>query len=206
MAQVDHAGATPGPAGGFAVNRARILPQIVPPTLSHFCSNEGHALVTVPFAGDLAVAFVLDEEERYCYITAQTARTWEVTEAELMAAALDNLRQLSEGLAWKRIGTGERTLYLCETFDGYDASRILLSRELVQLAGQVSGNLVIAIPHRDYLIAVGDGDEQFLAEIRDGILEDFSGGGYPITTQLFTLEDGRVVTYAEGANEKPVLN
>lgn len=199
------AGPGPGIRGDFAANRSRILPQVVPESLLAVCRASGRELVTVPFPGQLAVAFVVDEEERYYYITRQTQRSWRVSEAEMLAQALGNLRETSQDLVWKQIGTGPRTFFLCETFDGYDASRILLVRELTRIAGRVAGSLVVGIPHRDYMIALGDGDPAFVAEIAASVHEDFQRSAYPITPELFTLDGGRVTPYKK-TNEQRFLN
>lgn len=170
------------------------------------CRAGGRDLVTLPFPGGLAVVFVVDEPERYCFISTEVQATWAVGEVDLMAEAMSNLRRISEGLMWKRIGTGNRAYFLCETFDGYDASRILLSRELTNIAGRVAGNLVVGIPHRDYLIALGDADPAFLAEMAQSVRDDFLGGKYPITPDLYTLCDGRVAAYTLKANEGRLVN
>lgn len=196
----------PGIRGDFAANRARILPQLVPPSMLDFCRADGRELVTLPFPGGLAVVFVVDEPDRYCFISTEVQGAWAVSEVDLLAEALTNLRRISQGLVWKRIGTGSRSYFLCETFDGYDASRILLSRELTKLAGRVAGNLVVGIPHRDYLVALGDGDPAFVAEVAETIREDFLRGTYPITPDLYTLEEGRITAYQQRANEKRLVN
>ncbi len=197
---------TAGKTADFSAYRTRILPQIIPNSLLEFCYAHGRELVALPFAGELAIAFVLDEDERYSYITIQTQRTWAVSGVDMFSAALTNLRRLSEGLVWKQINSGPRSYFLCETFDGYDASRMLLPRELAHIAGRVVGNLIVGIPHRDYMVAFGDSDLAFVTEMSESVQNDFLHGTYPITPQLFTLEDGQVVPYRGKTNEERLVN
>lgn len=193
-------------ATDFAANRARVFPQVVPPSLLEFCRGEERELAAVPFAADLSVAFVLDEVERYCYITATTAQRWDVSGPDLMAVAIGNLERDSHTLAWKQIGTGERTFYLCETFDGYDASRILLTEMLSGLSTRVPGNLVVGIPHRDFLVAAGDRNRQFVEELAATVQQDFLAARYPITPQLYTLRSRTIVPYQEAWADRSLLH
>ncbi len=185
--------------GGFDENRHRIMPQVVPPTLLGFCRMEGRELAALDHIGGLAVAFVVDEPERYCYIHRSVMLRWGVSEVDLLTAALENLEGLHRQTpSCCRFGQGERLALVWETFDGYDASRILLTRELSSMAGLVAGNPVIAIPHRDYLVMIGDADPDFVAEVADRVREDFESHCYPITPRFFTLADGVLAPYSEG--------
>lgn len=196
-----------GIQGTFADNAERILPQVVPPSLLEFCRREGRDLAAVVYTHDLHVAFVVDEAERYCYINQSVAERWGVSPLQLMATALRNLEHISEEVNWQQFGTGTNALYVIESFDGYDASRILLSRELAQIAGRVAGQIVIAIPHRDYLIACGDADPAVVADLQERVRQDFEQHGYPITPQLFTLDGaGRVVANTGQASEARFVN
>ncbi|HLO04880.1 MAG TPA: DUF1444 family protein [Symbiobacteriaceae bacterium] len=179
-------------------NRARVMPQIVPASLLEHCKRDGRELVALNFVDELSIAFVLDEEERYAYLNRRVLEGWGVSERELLATAMENLQGYSpngEGALVYQMGSDARLMFAWETFDGYDATRILLSRQLVQMAARVHGNPVIAIPHRDYLVLFGDADADFLAEMQDRIQHEFQENPYPVSDRLFTLQNGYISLY-----------
>lgn len=179
-------------------NRSRVMPQIVPPSLLEHCKRDGRELVALNFVDELSIAFVLDEEERYAYLNRRVLEGWGVSERELLATAMENLQGYSpngEGALVYQMGNDERLMFAWETFDGYDATRILLSRQLVQMAARVSGNPVIGIPHRDYLVLFGDSDADFLAEMQERVQHEFQENPYPVSDRLFTLQNGYIALY-----------
>lgn len=184
----------------WAENRSRVMPQIVPPSLLDHCRRDGKELVSLNFVDELAIAFVLDESDRYSYLHRRIMEAWGVTERELLATAMQNLQSYvgpaGDGVLIYQVGKDARTMFTWETYDGYDATRILLSRQLVQMAAQVQGNPVIAIPNRDYLVLFGDADPDFLAEMQDRIHHEFQESPYPISDRLFTLQNGYVASYS----------
>jgi hypothetical protein len=181
--------------GAFEENRERILPQIVPPSLVEFSHKDHQPLAVVPFAADLSIAFVVDEPERYCYISRNVMERWGVTERDLLAVAVVNLREMSAEVTCHQTGTGERAVFTFENFDGYDASRVLVGRLVAEVAAQVAGQLVLAIPHRDALVCIGDADPAFVAEMEEAARRDFEGHSYRVSPQLLTICDGEIVPY-----------
>jgi len=193
--------------GSFDQNRHKVMPQVVPSNLLDFCREEGRELITVGYVGDLHIAFVIDEPERYSYIQRKIADEWGAGETVLLTTAMQNLQAMNkEAGCFNRFGTGTRTSLVWETFDGYDASRVLLSRELTNMAVLVSGNPVIAVPHRDYLIMFGDADPDFAAETTERVRAMHDGHSYPISTQLFTLSGGTLDLYAGPDRQQRILN
>jgi len=198
----------PSPVRGtFEENYGRIMPQVVPPNLLQFCRQEGRALASVEYVGDLSIAFVIDEPERYSYIQQSVAEKWDVGDRQLLTAAMQNLNAMNQNAPrFDRFGTGHRLAMVWETFDGYDASRVLLTRDLSEMAAMVSGTPLIAIPHRDYFVMFGDQDEEFVAEMTHKISTHFEGHSYPITTKLFTLVEGLLEVYEGRGSRQRILN
>lgn len=193
--------------GGFEANKDRVMPQIVPPNLLAFCRQNYRELAAMDYVGGLAIAFVLDEPERYAYLHRATAEEWAVDETTLLMAAVRNLERLDQqALPYQQIGTGVRLMLAWGCFDGYDACRILLTRPLVQAAARVPGNPVIAIPHRDYLVMFGDADPAFVAEMADRVREEYESHPYPITPQFFTLKNGSLAVYDGAEKEERYVN
>lgn len=182
--------------GTFQENRSRIMPQVVPASLLEFCRQDKRELAALEYVGGLSIAFVVDEPERYSYLHQSVAGRWGINQQELLAASLQNLQAHHESSgAFYQIGRGERAAVVWETFDGYDASRILLTKELNKMAALVVGTPLIAIPHRDYLVMIGDQDPEFVSETAERVREDFEAHSYPISPRFFTLADGNLTPY-----------
>lgn len=194
----------PAISGSFAANRDRVLPQIVPASLVRTSRRDGQPVAVVPFVSGLSIAFVVDEPERYCYISRDVMGDWGVTETDLLSVALDNLRSISMEAPFQQIGAGERAMLVFETFDGYDASRILLGRLMVEVSAHVPGRPVIAIPHRDSLLIVGDVDLGFVEAVGASVKRDHKAHSYPISPNLLTIRQGQIVLYEPGQGEREV--
>lgn len=193
--------------GSFAENRHKVMPQVVPPSLLDFCRRDRRELASVSYVGGLSIAFVVDEPDRYSYIHQKVMEGWAIDELDLLRAAIENLREQSKvEPVVHRIGTGDRTTLVWESFDGYDASRILLQQELTEAAAVLAGNPVVAIPHRDYMILFGDADPEFVSEMAERIREDFEAHSYPITPRLFALVGGGLEPYEGPHRRERILN
>lgn len=196
----------PAVRGSFAENRSKIMPQVLPPTLADHSRRLNRALSSVSHVCGLPVAFVVDEVTGYNYLHQPDLERWGVTEELLFQTALENLRRLSRQAGrFHMIGRDERLMLLWETWDGYDASRILLQPELNEMAALVAGNPMIAIPHRDYMVMFGDASPAFVTEMSERVQEDFEDASYPITPRLFTLVDGTLKLHT-GSHRTRLLN
>lgn len=193
--------------GTFEENRHKIMPQVVPPSLLDFCRQEGRELAALGYTNELYIAFVVDEPERYSYLQRSVAERWGVGDTELLMAAVQNLQKLNQaGAEFYTLGSGARITLVWETFDGYDASRVLLSRDLNEMAALVPGNPVIGVPHRDYMVMFGDADPEFVAEMSERIRVHFESHSYPITARLLTLVEGNLESYPGAGRRLRVLN
>lgn len=182
--------------GSFMENQHQILPQVVPHNLLELCRHENRELAAVEYMDGLSIAFVLDEPDRYTYIQQALLKQWGITELQLLQASITNLQAIThEAIPYHRIGKGRRLTLVWETFDGYDSSRILLTRMLTEMAAQIPGNPVIAVPHRDYLVVFGDSDEEFFTEMAERVQMEFDEHSYPVSPQLFTLVNGNLMPY-----------
>ncbi len=188
-------------------SRERILPQMVPLNLIEESRRDGHELAAVRYVGDLAIAFVIDSPKRYAYIHRKQMLKWQVLETDLLALAVRNLQQLSrEAPPLLRIGRGPRLTLVWESFDGYDASRILLTRSLFEAAALVEGNPVIAVPHRDYMVMFGDADPAFVEEMVERTREENNTHRYPISRRFYTLQAGTLSVYTGNDQRQRIVN
>ncbi|MFZ5825787.1 MAG: DUF1444 family protein [Bacillota bacterium] len=187
--------------------REQVLPQLLPISLVEQTRMDGRELAAIHYVGNLAISFVIDEDERYSYIHRRLMERWQVKETDLLALAVRNLQQISRNLPPPlRIGKGKRLTLVWEAFDGYDASRILLTRSLCEMAAHVEGNPIIAVPHRDYMVMFGDSDPNFVEEMMERIREESHSHRYSISDKLYTLNYGSLVLYDWMARRERVVN
>ena len=105
----------------------------------------------------LCVALVYDLPEAMLAINYDDLEGWGLTLYEALEVATENLRQLPH----KFIGPAEgKGVYLSNTNDNYDASRLLLLDTIRQF--QVKGDHIALVPNRDTLIVTGSEDLQCL--------------------------------------------
>jgi uncharacterized protein YtpQ (UPF0354 family) len=119
-----------------------------------------------------------------------------VSMADVHEQAVINLRRRThERVDYMTAGEGDQRLYIFNSGDGYDATRLLLSDVLATWARTLPGNLVIGIPNRDFLIGFSDANSEILERIAQQVQADAVGREYGLTEQLFTLESGQVREY-----------
>ena len=147
------------------------------------------------FLGDLMIAYVIDEDRSVAYINEEHLDRWSVSAQDLHEQSLVNLRRRTEDVKYTTVGDGEQRLFIFNSGDGYDASRLLLSEVLAEWARMVPGNLVIGAPNRDFLIAFSDANPEILRAVAMQVQADAAGRDYGLTDQLFTLVKGVVKEY-----------
>jgi uncharacterized protein YtpQ (UPF0354 family) len=149
------------------------------------------------FLADLMIAYVIDEERSFAYINEDHLERWNISVQDLHDQALANLRRRTdEQVKYTTVGEGEQRLFIFNSGDGYDATRLLLADVLAAWAREVPGHLVIGIPNRDFLIAFSDANSEILRGVAAQVQSDAAQREYGLTEQLFTLADGVVKEYA----------
>ncbi|HEX5691022.1 MAG TPA: DUF1444 family protein [Roseiflexaceae bacterium] len=183
--------------GDFAMLSERIYPMIKP--LDLLVKVREHNLPMLAyreFLAGLMIAYVIDEQRSVTFINETHLENWEVDVGEVHKHAIKNLRRRTvEQVDYVVVGEGEQRIYIYNSGDGYDATRLLLSDVLTSWARDVPGALVIGIPNRDFLIGFSDSNPDILERIAQQVQADAAGREYSITDQLFTLDGGEVREY-----------
>lgn len=104
-----------------------------------------------PHAPKLGV--VLRSERRARYVQAREAQAWDVTSAELRAAAVDNLAKRSANAKLVCTDTEHGPIVVARSGDGLDAARVVLPGLIDVLGPELGVPFAVAIPHRDTLLA-----------------------------------------------------
>lgn len=181
----------------YAQLRERVFPMLKPITLlASVRERKLPMLVYRPFLADLIIAYVIDEPSSVAYINEQHLERWELSEHELHAQAIENLRRRTDERGnYTVVGEGAQRLIIFNAQDGYDATRLLLPGLLERWRPELMGQVVIGVPTRDFLIIFGDGDRQILASVAHQIQMDAANLEHGLSDQLFTLEAGQVREY-----------
>lgn len=181
----------------FEALRERVYPMLKPiALLAEVHERKLPMLVYRPFLADLIITYVIDEPDSVAFINEEHLEQWGIAEHVLHERALTNLRQRTlNATDYTTAGTGAQQLFIFNSQDGYDATRILLPDVLERWHKELPGNIVIGIPNRDFLIAFSDADRTVLINIAQQIQRDIAERPYGLTDRLFTLMNGEIREY-----------
>jgi uncharacterized protein YtpQ (UPF0354 family) len=122
-----------------------------------------------------------------------------VSVEELDELARRNLAAQDPALELKVFRGDEGVAALFNTGDGYDASRLLLNHLYPQLAPELGGNFLVAIPTRDVFVAFPTEPDQFVGRLKQRIAADYRKLPYPITDDLFLVTLDGVASWEAAA-------
>ena len=149
-----------------------------------------------PFAAGLVVTYVVDTPLARAYFSAaMLAKLDAATDVALdflHGLALDNLRKRTKRRDTQAFRTGDQTILVCETKDGYAATHVLLPDLMDTWAKRIPGRMLIGIPNRDFLIAFSDRDPQHVAAIASQVRRDAKRHEYALTSKLLVWQAGRI--------------
>ena len=172
----------------MAWDRARmtIMPQLVP-TADDAPTGD----TRFSFGHDLEVRLVLAGIGQPMEVRSQHLDRWAITAEDARRIAVDNLARASEQAALiEHITEGAGDLYVYETRDGHDATRILLVERWRELASRCTDRLFIAIPSQDFLVAFTDANDDHVEHIRKQVFEDWmKEGERRLTWKFFEVTD-----------------
>ena len=191
-------------AGGAApivneLEMERLMPLLKPRAmLEEVERTKVEAIAWRPFiTEDLIVTLVLDYPHSVRYVRQSEADATGREFDDLLEFALGNLYERTQGEVYELGDDKAGKMYVLATQDGYDATRILLSPLLERLSRQVSGEIVIGIPNRDFFIAFGNANPLIVGQIGQQIKADSKSRPYALTDTLFTFRDGELRVYAD---------
>ncbi len=147
-------------------------------------------LLRVPFPNDTVVVFVVGRGPAVRYVSVEEAQRWELPPRLMLEQARRNLSGLRKEVSLKGITNARGALcaLVLNTADGYDAARILLPGLRDKLAAHLGPDFLVAIPHRDLLIAFPGDDPALERLIRAHVRREARERAHPITDRLFRLD------------------
>ncbi|MGE5673133.1 MAG: DUF1444 family protein [Mycobacterium leprae] len=180
----------------FAELRDKLYPMLMDPVQ---IQEKGQGqILNGPLAEGLFVIYGIEEsDDRIRYVTYQDLRDWGVSHTTVHVTAVRNLERKTEGHRFTMLNTpdGTRPMFIWHLEDGYDAARILLPIWLEEFADAIDGDLVIGVPHRNWLVAIGDADEQLVQAVRHRVQAEHHSAEFPVSPFLYVWREGQLARY-----------
>ena len=166
----------------------RALPRLVAKTFAPPGMTKGQSpLLTMEFAGDIDLAFVLGYEGRSRYVRSDELLAWEKDADTLRAQAIANLVEKSMRARFEAHDTEHGKMIAARTGDGLDSARVLLPTLFDVLSASLGENILVGIPHRDTLLATAhvptSPNASFFARVKD----DAARAPHRISDTIFLL-------------------
>ncbi|EKN66789.1 hypothetical protein BABA_14112 [Neobacillus bataviensis LMG 21833] len=156
-----------------------------------------------PTEAEEGIPFLIDEHtaETKIYYAYDMGKTYRLIDTRILEKegwdasrireiALFNVRSLSTSL--KEDQVAGNSFYFLNTNDGYDASRILNKGFLNEIEKQITGRMVLAVPHQDVLIIADIRNDRGYDVIAQMAMSFFASGRVPVTALSFYYEDGEL--------------
>lgn len=142
-------------------------------------------------AEGLYCAYVVDTGQSVAYISSAMLEEWGVKLEELKEVALSNFkRDYSSEPRFVR-----ENVFCYNEKDSYDATRLLLSDQIIKLKEKIKGRLLFAIPNRDFFILFGENPTSTRKKISKQVFFDYQTMDYSISPYVYEYLDGKIIKY-----------
>lgn len=152
-----------------------------------------------PYVAGLIITYVFDFPHARAYVNQETfsqlLNSPEATPDTVHEYALENLRKRTSKRDTSTYGMGDQTVVVCESKDGFAATRVLLPELMATWAERVPGRMLLGAPNRDFLIAFSDRDPAQVAAITQQIRRDAAQREGKLTAELLMWRNGKVVPH-----------
>ena len=138
-------------------------------------------LISEKYNDQLVIVFAEDKEDKLSYLTSDYLDSFSVSKDSLKAIAYRNLQQKLPEVTIK----GGGGLYMVDAGGVYEASLLLSENMWNKKNFNVSGDLVIAIPSRDFLIVTGSKDTKGIKNVKEMVADWYNKQSYPISEYLY---------------------
>lgn len=153
-------------------------------------AGEGIPFLTEEHTAETRIYYALDLGQSYRLIDENMLSKDGISQQQVKEAALFNMRSLPTNV--KKDTVAGNTFYFLSTNDGYDASRILNDSFLKQMKSQISGEMVLAVPHQDVLIIADIHNNTGYDVLAQMAMSFFANGKVPITGLSFSYDEGEL--------------
>lgn len=153
-------------------------------------SEDGVPFLIEEHTAETKIYYAYDLGKTYRLIDSRVMEKEEWEPHRIKEIALFNVRSLSTSV--KEDQVAGNIFYFLNTNDGYDASRILNKGFLNEMQKQITGTMVLAVPHQDVLIIADIRNDRGYDVIAQMAMSFFANGHVPITALSFLYEDGEL--------------
>lgn len=141
----------------------------------------------------LIVAYAEDTPNTFRYVTPEQLEEIQLARSELRALAAANLQKILAN-----VNVRPSQVMMNVKADGnYEASLIAVPEFWAKRATEVDGEIVVAIPARDYLLITGSKNAAGIAKMREVAARVARESPHKLTETLFVYRDGRFVEYKD---------
>lgn len=170
--------------------KEKILPRLVAKDFSPSAHANTPALLLTPVVGDIQLAFVLMYEGKARYVRESELASWEIDLQAAKDAAIGNVAARSGNARFARVDTEHGSYVIARTGDGLDSSRLLLPGLHDVLAKELGPNFLVAVPHRDTLLACTAGNDALEVAVLARVRSECARAPHRISDKLYVLGAG----------------
>lgn len=139
-------------------------------------------------AEGLIVLYAVDSDVDIQYLTLERLDEASIAREDLRGLAVANLRRLLTSIE----RAGEKGLFMFQAGGDYESSLLLFDSIWAGLRAEVQGDVVVAIPTRDCLIASGTKEPEGLSNLKNIAQKIWEEGPYRLTPQPFVFREGKL--------------
>ncbi len=141
---------------------------------------------------ELVIVYAEDTDNKTRYLGFSEITGFE--QGKLRALAVDNLMRLTPRIEMRQLAEGA---FMITSHADYGASLILVDSIWSGSQIKVNGDVVVAVPAKDVILATGSRDGTNLKAMR-GLAQDFAKGSGGLIDTLFVYRKGRFVKFDGG--------
>lgn len=180
----------------FAEIRERLYPLMMDPVQIQEKGQGG--MLNGQIAEGLHAIYGIEEpNDKIRYVTYQDLHDWGVSHTTVHVTAIKNLERKTEKLRVTKLDRpeGGRPMFIWHAEDGFDAARILLPRWLTEFTLEVPGDLVLGVPHRNWMVAIGDEDPALVKMVQHRVQTEHRTADFPVSPYLYTWTPEGITRY-----------
>lgn len=180
----------------FADLRTRLYPLMMDP--AQIPEKGQGQMLHGEIAEGLHVIYGIEEPgDKIRYVTMGDLTDWGVSHTTVHVTAIRNLEELTEGKRVNKLDRpeGGRPMFIWNLQDGYDAARCLLPKWLNEFAAVVPGQLLVGAPHRNWMVAIGNEDDELVEAVRRRVAMEHKAAGFPVSPHLYYWNGQKLEQY-----------
>jgi hypothetical protein len=173
----------------WSVARNLLFPRLVGPSFANAVPAESADLHLERVGTEVWETLVVKTRERARYVRRLELADWAKEGAAPRAQALHNLARASERARFLEHATPRGPIVIAQSRDGLDAARLLLPGLHALLSRALGSPFLVAVPHRDTLLAAPAQPAELVDELKRRVRAAFRGAPHAISEQLWVIRE-----------------